>query len=499
MQSPVEHSFYTHWHNDLISHLSQKLGFPPNIVREAINKLVAGEGPVDDYSFDFINPNQNLSIEDRYQESLYSFQQAISEYVLNVDGLSFPISESSGNELGFLSAFKQVVFTDCKFTAAQNGVELDIDFSILQFKFVSCSFETNIRLSGLEHADITGSIFEYCQFFKTVFIDSGHVDTADQADEEVATVIRFGSIFNNLAYIQTLVITGLFSNLPLIDDAGESLNASEVIFDGFKLLQSCRLLLNVESLYFKDVICSKALDLSYSIIHKLTFDQAVFKQAVSFQNCQLGQAGSPSAINFNYIEFSGFVNFRNAMFSAPLNLINNQFHYQPNFLEASFSKQAELGTDRETFRIIKHSFNSVGNNVEANRFFAYEMEAYRRELKKGFSKANCWELALVTINRCISNHGQSYVRASLWLLTMVVIAGLVLMNHEAQWLPTNFAGPKWWQCFRDLANGLARGFLPFTPIYQAYKGFEAFILFMGLALSGITWQLLVALRRHSKK
>lgn len=49
----------------------------------------------------------------------------------------------------------------------------------------------------------------------------------------------------------------------------------------------------------------------------------------------------------------------------------------PDFLGLALAHGAKAGGDRETFHLIKHSFEAVANRVEANRFFGLEMEAYR--------------------------------------------------------------------------------------------------------------------------
>jgi hypothetical protein len=53
----------------------------------------------------------------------------------------------------------------------------------------------------------------------------------------------------------------------------------------------------------------------------------------------------------------------------------------PDFLDLTLTECAKANSDRETCRLIKHSFEAVANRIEANCFSGLEMQAYRRELK----------------------------------------------------------------------------------------------------------------------
>ena len=82
---------------------------------------------------------------------------------------------------------------------------------------------------------------------------------------------------------------------------------------------------------------------------------------------------------FEYVTFLSFTNFRNTTFYSGLNLENSNLKEAPNFLNIDINPKF---TNRETFRIIKNSFDKIGNNIEANKFFVFEMNKYEEELKK---------------------------------------------------------------------------------------------------------------------
>lgn len=70
--------------------------------------------------------------------------------------------------------------------------------------------------------------------------------------------------------------------------------------------------------------------------------------------------------------------------------------------------------NRETARIIKDSFEKQNNIIEANKFYALEMEKREKELdfKKDF-----FEWLVFKIHRLSSNHSQDWLLALFWILS----------------------------------------------------------------------------------
>ena len=55
-------------------------------------------------------------------------------------------------------------------------------------------------------------------------------------------------------------------------------------------------------------------------------------------------------------------------------LENINLKESPNFLNTKIEPK---NTNRETFRITKDSFDKIGNHIEANKFFVYEMKKHK--------------------------------------------------------------------------------------------------------------------------
>lgn len=490
------------FYNDLYQYIAQQLSHQVNqeagFIYNALAQYQQKEALVQDWEFMYDESNHTAF--PSYHEQRYALQENLEAYPLHLSNLTLPISHHHHLNLKFINLFKTVTFNNCSFISTEAQEPLSTEGWLHKLYFASCQFNCDVVVSGFEDHSDFDYLFNHCSFTKKVTIDNGRFDLQDHSDENHTNVIPYKAIFNDLQQLARLSIQGLYQNLPLFCKNGQASNINNITIENCKFTCELKLQLDINELIVKNVIFNQLLDISQSKIQNISFEQVVCKSAVSFQNSALGLAAATgSGISFNYVDFIGFVNFRGARFSAALDLINNKFHHQPNFLSASFNEAAAEYTSRETFRIIKHSFNAVGNNIEANRFFAYEMEAYRAELKHHKANGSVKERLLLYINWLISNHGQSYTRALAWWCGIIFITGMVLTNHELQWIRVDFSGPKWWQTPRDIINGIATGFIPFSAIYKGYKHYEAFILVMGLLLSAVTWQLLVALRRHSKK
>lgn len=106
----------------------------------------------------------------------------------------------------------------------------------------------------------------------------------------------------------------------------------------------------------------------------------------------------------------------------------------PNFIDIHLSAAAQNKGDRETFSQIKHSFEAIANSIEANRFFALEMEAYLWELRSRKCKISK-ERVLVEIDHAISRHGQNYIRPFVGILLVGLVNMFLITFKEKFHLP----------------------------------------------------------------
>jgi len=109
--------------------------------------------------------------------------------------------------------------------------------------------------------------------------------------------------------------------------------------------------------------------------------KSIFNDFTGFENCIFGTSNNliEELAEFEYVTFKDILTLRNTKFLSGLNLENINLLNDANFLKIIV---AFKNTPRETFRLIKHSFDKISNSIEANKFFIKEMTKYKEELKK---------------------------------------------------------------------------------------------------------------------
>jgi len=244
----------------------------------------------------------------------------------------------------------------------------------------------------------------------------------------------------------------------------------------------------------------KALVDCYKTEFNLFFiEKSIFEKFTGFEQCKFGKKENnlKEAI-FQYATFLDFVNFRDAEFHSGLDLRNANFKESPNFLDVKVEPNNKIKkTNKETFRMIKHSFDKVGNIIEANKFFAYEMDKERKNI-------SFWDDAdkkmILTLNYLVSRFGQSFILPLFWIF---VVAGLHYyitdVNHE--WLqsfaPTDI---KLKTKLLDVINAFdsfAKNILPFKKFLK--EGMEFISLLFLIIYSTLIYNLIIAVKRITKR
>ncbi len=213
----------------------------------------------------------------------------------------------------------------------------------------------------------------------------------------------------------------------------------------------------VSYLLFYNSNVKKIFDAFESEFEQAYFYKSIFKDFTAFENVTFGRSSKDDKFKteFKYVTFESFSNFRSAKFLSGLDLSRANFikDQPPNFLDATVVQE---NSTRETFRIIKNSFDEVGNKIEAGRFFIQEMRAYKQEMERKiirletdefysnfclkYDKAKIKEkkyaikkeLVIFYINDTISKFGSNYIRPILLLIFAIIIyADMLAFNNFA--------------------------------------------------------------------
>lgn len=443
---------------------------------------------------------------------------ASGEKTIILHNIHFPAADE---RLGFdytklLKLFPSLQFFNCHFYRHS----FSLGCTSTRVRFETCSFHLTWQVEEGSGPGKGQVLFDECYFEQGVTIDGNELEQSP-VDEAAA-------FFKDCTIHEALTLRKMATDIPVFADSlAHKPDIGEILVEHCEF-ESRFTLANAEdisavtltSTVFKNKFAFIHCPIGKLVIKNVNFEgladfyessfgsflirKSIFRDFAGFEDCRFGLPGeNKGCIQLRYVTFYSFINFRSAHFLLPVDLRNTNRSEPPNFLDCTFSANARRGTDRETFRIIKHSFEVVGNRIEANHFYALEMEAYRRELRAGTHQHGrhwrLWERLLVSLNFGLSRHGQSYWQPLLGVLVCAAIIAVQKANWQAGWVVWPDSTLWLIEPLAAALNGWASGVIILRLLYAAFPGQEAFILLMAVFLSTCTWHFLVAARRHQRR
>ena len=374
--------------------------------------------------------------------------------------------------------------------------------------FSDCVFLEDWVSAGRIDSPPGQALFERCIFEKNILLGK----------EFGLDLASASAIFADCSFCGDLLVSGFSEKAPLFANAdSHHIQAKNLRLEGCDLRRP--FILNhasFDSVTMHNCTFRKKLEFKENAIGVLTIDncsfdkianfhgsridsfraeQVIFTEFVGFEACQFGAPGNAALETravFNFVTLMGLSNFRHACFHGGLDIRNVNLKDAPNFLGCAVSF---AGTDRESFRLIKHSFERVGNQVDANRFLVLELRKRKEELMP-----RPWhdqERLVLTLNDAISGFGQSYVRPIGLMVALATLFGLLQLGHENQWVYGIHPDlDDFLAATANLFNRFAQGMLPFAKLF--YKGMEFFSLLFAILFSVLIWQTVVAVKRHTR-
>ena len=390
----------------------------------------------------------------------------------------------------------------------------------VEYRYIDCIFEGNIILTRSIFTDeIYCNMFYHCFFNKNIIVNNLKFKKTLLKFPDILQVIKNKKLvdtsFDEKEEFDRIKYCYKIKNLSIIDCSFESefkLNGiseehcQEIESAGYKFDNDILHMTNLEivdtkfnskleiknrvikDFIFKNSNVEKVFDSFESRFEKSYFYKSIFTDFAGFEKVEFGLEGQDVEAyqaRFTYTTFMSFSNFRHTKFHSGLDFENSNLKEQPNFLKARISSK---NTNRETFRIVKHSFDNVGNKIEANKFYSKEMDAYRREMKGEFKPS---ERFVFCMNNFISEFGTSYLKPILLLIILFEVYIILLSYYGGAYSLYGTIVQL------DMLNNLAKDFLLFSRFLKV--GFE-FVSLIFYIFSGILiWQIAVAIKRHTQR
>ena len=444
-------------------------------------------------------------LKDNDQEINEEFNDFLIESTFVFTKIFFP-GRDSRDRFDYTKVLKKlsaIHFNYCEFASSW------LDLNSVKLFYQDCIFHEYWYIDNSEILEnVDNIIYQFCTFKKDVVISSG--------DDERRKIKN--SLFNNCNFEEKLELSStdflspLFRNKDNIPTKIRNFNIYDCVFDDKFILNNC----DIENYISDSTIFNSKFEFKNNKIHKLnitntnffklvdtyktsfihfSIHKSIFEGFVGFENCEFGSNENVLDKNtalFMYATFLGFVNFRNTLFHNGLDLEHINLKESPNFLNAQIDPK---NTNRETFRIIKNSFDKIGNHIEANKYFTYEMKKHKEELEK---TDNTQEKIIFFLNEKISNFGQNYIQPIIWIIITTIIYELLVAGYDNNILyklypPAN----EIIKAVSNFLNDAASNILPLSKSLK--KGMEFISLLFYIAYASLIWQTIIAVKRHTKR
>jgi len=406
--------------------------------------------------------------------------------------------------LQVLNKLGGIHFDTCKFTA------FGLDISGAKCFFQDCDFQKNWLIYDLQILEnVNNILYQQCTFDQDISVCS-------ETDKRCTINIP---LFHNCRFLGNVNFEGVDFKKPLFNDENpaqgtlKQLELTNCTFSDRFILNNY----NVEDFSVVDTDFSSKFEFKTNTVadflvvntnfseiadfygskfELFLMERNIFKDFVGFEDCRFGITDASDfacVATFKYVTFLSFANFRNTSFYGGLDVEFINLKEPPNFLN---SLVCPTYTNRETFRIIKHSFDKIGNNIEANKFFVLEMKKYKEELTE--SKEITQEKVVFILNEMISDFGQSYLRPISLLVCLGFVYTALVIGCEKNvlyriYVPANNLLSGVSDCF----NGFAMNILPFSKFLK--PGMEFVSLIFYVIFAALIWQTVIAVKRHVRR
>lgn len=177
-------------------------------------------------------------------------------------------------------------------------------------------------------------------------------------DKEINSLYIECNGYRKFFLINTIVKSNfIFEQNNTIGNAKIScLNLRDSTFEGKVKIQQ----FEIDNADFYNTKFNDLADFYQTKFNTVNFERTSFEDIVVFARSEFEEK-----VNFKYTTFGGNSIFKMAKFKKGLDLEDTVIHGTMNFIKSDIP---DVGS-RETARIIKHSFDDINNNIDANKYY----------------------------------------------------------------------------------------------------------------------------------
>ena len=390
-------------------------------------------------------------------------------------------------------------YINCTFNGNVSVIPSGNNKEVLCNLFYECNFLSNLTILSLEFRK---NIFMFPD--PVILFDNMSINTdqsiIDNSFKKIKTYHRFKKInISNCIFDIDFKLNGFDDDyLKKLKKYKCEYESDDLIIDDLEIIDTKfeskleiknRIIINFN---FKNSNVSGIFDAFESKFHKSYFFKSIFKDFAAFEKVKFSNGLKVNKTVFEYTTFKDFSNFRDTKFPSGLDLSTVNLKQEPNFFNTLINNKE---TNRETFRIVKNSFEKNNNKIEAGKYHANEMKSYIRELS--FCK-NFWQLSILHMNNLISRFGQSYIIPFALLLGFIALYSYLLDSYQEVLQFRTHEMQYGLEAITEWLNTSARNFLPFAKFISDKKGFEFVSLFFYIVFAILVWQIIVAVKKQTQ-
>jgi hypothetical protein len=368
-----------------------------------------------------------------------AYNEALKKSIFIPSCIHFPTRDGRDtfDYLKILNLFGQIHFNYCEFYLSS------LNLKDIECFFQDCKFHDRWTLYDygvLENED--NVIYQTCEFKKSVsnYTPEKSTELARYKYSQFDYTCKFNE---NLKFDRVVFKNRLFNteqNNFLDENSIIILEFNKCVFEQeFKLNQYTIDKFIIEDSEFKDRFEFQSNSVNDIKIQNSKFEKvsiftnskfidiyisdSVFNENIDFKGSIFGKKNELTKIptTFKSVIIYKSVNFRDTKFYYGLDIPDTKINDLSSFLNADLAVEY---TPRDTFRRLKHEFDSIGNIIEANKFYALEMKKREYELKEAVTGGQfrfILEYFIFKIHAISSNHSQDWALALSW----IVIIGLL--------------------------------------------------------------------------
>ncbi|HFU75971.1 MAG TPA: hypothetical protein ENK66_06970 [Arcobacter sp.] len=446
--------------------------------------------------------------EEPYKEFTGELDSLIQENINNkvtqikLETIVFPNQEKNMHFIGKLNKLEAIHFYKCQFM----GTTLALNENV-KSRFENCTFHNNWHLYNLyvlnspsifdDNYDV---LYKKCIFKqeikskKNLFERKKRTIEAKQFDNCKFHSIQFSNttfkeqVFNGMdnRFDESAIISidncSIENKFVLNKHKVEKLEIKDTIFKSkFEFRENNEVSMEIINSNFEGIF-----DCNLNIFSSFYMEKSIFYKFVGFEE-SIFEAKNGLATTFKYVSFLDYSYFRGAKFNIGLDLETTNMEVYPNFLNAYIEPK---NTNRETFRIIKYSFDNIGNTIEANKYFAYEMNKERENKDNSLDKK-----ILLNLNYWISNFGQSWLRPMLLIIIFAFIHTLLFKAIDSNTF--QFIDSSLIKSVINFLNDVVKNMIPLKK--SLAEGKEFISLMFLIVYSVLIYNLVIALKRTTKR